>query len=122
MHWNAEIAMPNMEGGITGAGGQVEIATGHCHLDVPKIDAKIRFMPRPRGSADKGTSTSLSAGAKEKERVRSPDSRTHVVQKDEWLSSIARRYGMSTEKLRSLNAKEIGEDDLIFPGQKLSIK
>ena len=45
-----------------------------------------------------------------------------MVQNDEWLSSIARRYGMSTEKLRSLNTKEIGEDDLIFPGQKLSIK
>ena len=45
----------------------------------------------------------------------------HTVQKGEWLSSIAPKYNMSTEKIKEANAEAIGEGDLIYPGQQLLI-
>ena len=43
MHWNAEFSLPNMEGGISRSGGEMDIFPGYCHLDVPEVSAKIRF-------------------------------------------------------------------------------
>ena len=43
MNWNAEFSLPNLEGGISGDGGEVDIFTGYCHVDVPEIDTKVRF-------------------------------------------------------------------------------
>jgi len=47
-------------------------------------------------------------------------SQTHVVRKDENLSSIARRYGMSLATLRDLNGMSSGQN-LIRPGQQLRV-
>ncbi|QDZ20731.1 LysM domain-containing protein [Chloropicon primus] len=114
MHWNAEISMPNMEGGVTGSGGQIDIVTGHCHLDVPQIDAKFRFHGRRKKGKGQG---------KTETEAKAPAGRgTHIVEDGEWLSKIASQYDTTTDKLRQLNSKSIGEGDLIFPGQKLVIE
>lgn len=45
--------------------------------------------------------------------------RTHVVQKDETLLSIARRYGVTVQAIQKAN--NIANPDLIYPGQVLVI-
>lgn len=45
----------------------------------------------------------------------------HVVQSGETLFGIARRYGVTTDQLRELNAGSIGPNDLIRVGQELVI-
>ena len=47
-------------------------------------------------------------------------SQTHVVRKDENLSSIARRYGMNLATLRDINGMSPGQN-LIRPGQQLRV-
>ncbi len=44
---------------------------------------------------------------------------SHIVAKGETLWSIARKYGLAVERIRSLN--ELDERSTIFPGQKLTV-
>ena len=44
----------------------------------------------------------------------------HTVQKGETLYSIGKRYGLTADQLKKLNA--LGKDSLIQPGQKLRVK
>merc|ERR1739848_650703 len=45
----------------------------------------------------------------------------HTVEKGEWLSSIAPKYGVSVSDLKEANHKAIGQNDMILPGQKLLV-
>ncbi len=49
----------------------------------------------------------------------SPSFRTHVVQKGEYLQSIANRYGVTWQDIAALNG--ISDPAKIYPGQKLKI-
>lgn len=120
MNWNAEISMPNMEGGITGSGGQVDIVTGQCQVEVPAIAGKVRFLDRP-SKEEKTTEKKRGERRRRKDQGKAAvGANYHVVQDGEWLSKIAGLHpGVTVEGIKRANAKVLGEDDLIFPGQRL---
>ncbi|XRB23263.1 LysM domain-containing protein [Pseudoscourfieldia marina] len=45
----------------------------------------------------------------------------YTVQRGDWLSNIAPKYNVSVEDIKQANASVLGEESVIYPGQKLVI-
>jgi len=67
---------------------------------------------------DRGSSSASAAG--QDDRKMQGSARYHEVQRGETLYRIARKYGISTDRLYELN--EISPGDTIYPGQKLRVE
>ena len=93
--------------------------------NVGNLDASLSELKQQFASPDRGKAAAESKmeGAAKEEQVadkkESQKGKRHVVQEGENLYRISLKYGVSVEKLRSLN--DLQPDEAIYPGQELIV-
>ena len=89
------------------------------HLKRETIHVGQRLTIYRSGSPMAQVSKSTGKSQKPKTSVTTPTVKTHVVKKGETLSSVARKYGLTVQRLKKLNGLK---RDQINVGQRLRIK